>query len=65
MRRLSYVLPIAVLGMSLSACLVATESGPGRPAASGPHYRNHGHERSAEVHERNAERKADKHEKHH
>jgi hypothetical protein len=43
-----------MLALSLSACVVVK-----KPA---PRYKNHGQARSQEVHERNAERKAEKNE---
>ena len=60
MRSLSFVLIAAFLGTSVSACVVESGREYRRPAASGPAYRNHGQERREEVHERNAERKAEK-----
>jgi hypothetical protein len=57
MRRLTYTLLAAVLGLSLSGCfIVHSHSHP----AHSSRYKNHGQERKAEVHQRNAERKSAK-----
>ncbi len=63
MRSLSYLLIAAFVTASLSACVDEEREYGRRPAASGP-ARNHGQERREEVHERNAERKAEKEHKH-
>jgi len=53
---------IATLAVSLSGCFIVSKqprTNNRSQAASAPEYKNHGQQRSEEVHERNAERKAE------
>lgn len=59
MHRIWFVLLIAAVGASLSACVVEERGSSPRTVVYSEH-RNHGQERRAEVHERNAERKHEK-----
>jgi hypothetical protein len=48
---------VPALALALSGCFFVNKKSSSQPVASEP--KNHGQARSAEVHERNAERKAD------
>lgn len=56
------LLLVPALALALSGCFFVSKKSPtsNRSQASSSEPKNHGQERAAEVHERNAERKAEK-----
>ncbi len=58
MRRVASTMFLVFVGLSVSACVLVPKSRSSQPMTSREAPKNHGQERSQEVHERNAERKA-------